>query len=66
MALPCCVVIVRTVDSSVGVYRGLRKDTPLAQEENALRRYQSGGGGVLDRSDVLDIMHGRSRITIDP
>ena len=25
-----------------------------------------GGGGVLDRRDVLDIMHGRSRMTIDP
>ena len=25
-----------------------------------------GRGGVLDRRDVLDIMHGRSRMTIDP
>ena len=24
-----------------------------------------GGGGVLDRRDVLDLMHGRSRMTID-
>ena len=25
-----------------------------------------GGGGVLDRRGVLDPMHGRSRMTIDP
>ena len=25
-----------------------------------------GGGGVLDRRDVLGIMRGRSRMTIDP
>ena len=25
-----------------------------------------GGRGALDRRDVLDIMHGRSRIAIDP
>ena len=23
------------------------------------------GGGILDRRDVLDLMHGRSRMTID-
>ena len=27
---------------------------------------QGRGGGVVDRRDVLDIMHGRSRMTIDP
>ena len=34
----------------------------------ARRRWGGGkrGGGVLDRRDVLDIMHGRSRMTIDP
>ena len=25
-----------------------------------------GGGGVLDRRDVLDLMHSRSPMTIDP
>ena len=25
-----------------------------------------GGGGVVDRRDVLDLMHGRSRMTVDP
>ena len=25
-----------------------------------------GGGGVLDGRDVLDLMHGRSRMTIEP
>ena len=27
---------------------------------------ERGGGGVLDRRDVLDLMHGRSRMTIEP
>ena len=32
------------------------------------RTGREGGreGGVLDRKDVLDLMHGRSRITVDP
>ena len=25
-----------------------------------------GEGGAVDRRDVLDLMHGRSRMTIDP
>ena len=27
---------------------------------------RGGGGGILDRGDVLDLMHGCSRIPIDP
>ena len=27
---------------------------------------RGGGGGVRDRRDVLDLMHGRSRIAMDP
>ena len=29
------------------------------------RQAGRGEGGVLDRRDVLDLMHGRSRVTVD-
>ena len=38
----------------------------LARLEAACGPRSTGGGGVLDRRDVLDPMHGRSRMTIDP
>ena len=41
----------------------------LSVDDLSVRRVSycnTGGGGVLDSRDVLDLMHGRSRMTIDP
>ena len=49
------------------------KNSPKARHNSrACRELKKGGGyrgkrgGVLDRRDVLGLMHGRSRMTIDP
>ena len=38
---------------------------PHSVLDNDGRHAPRGGGGVLDRRDVLNLMHGRSRMTIE-
>ena len=50
----------------MGVYPPLRPRTARVTVKHP-RNGWKGGGGVLDRRDVLDlIMHGSSRMTMDP
>ena len=44
---------------------GPRRKRKIRQLTTHLRNPERGGGGRLDRRDVLDIMHGRSRTAVD-